>query len=158
MIGVQHEQHIERVCLCRRIAVILSEQVEDVLRDGQLLLRIVDRQRLPVIVMLLDLKQRSDQRRHARQQFDPLPQGILRGGVLRILIIVKQREHHLLQPVHQMRRMGREDVDFHEAVRQLVCAGQQLVEPLQLLCAGQPAEQQQEAGFLKAHMRFIFHQ
>ena len=76
------DTHQGGVCLCRRIAVILSEQIEDVLRDGQLLLRIVDRQRLPVIVIFIDLETASDPAPACAPAVSILPQVFCGRGVL----------------------------------------------------------------------------
>ena len=150
MLGVEDEHEIEQMRLLRRIDRVGADHAQDILGDGQLGLRIVQDEGLPVKIMPLGGKGVRRDERKTRNETDGLPQDVFQRGIIRAVVVGIEGENAAGKLVHDVAAGGLEDHVLGKPGGHAARAGHDVVEaPLPLL-RGKRSEQQQIRDLLIA--------
>ena len=128
------------------------QDAQDVLRGGELGVRLVDEEALAVVVVAVGLVAVHRQQGEQGDELDGLPQHVGDGNIFRRLVIGIEGEHAAGQGVHHVAAGGLHDDVPHEAGGQGAVEGQKLAEVPEALLLRQVAEEQQVGGALEAEV------
>ncbi len=148
MLRMKNQGNIQYPRFCFGVPAVRAQQIQDVLRRGQLWLRGVNEQALSVMIMAVCLIAVYRQTGEKGDQLKRLSQYIGDGNIVGIVIIGIQGQYASCQRVHHVIAGSLHDNVPDKAGRQGTVMCQKLFEVLQLLHGRQFAEQQQVSGLL----------
>ena len=148
VIGVKDQRHIQYPGLQRRIAAVLPEHHQEILRGGLSGVRLMDEQAaaLGILVGLVGI---DGQHRHIGDQLQALTQYVGQADVVGLIVIAVQGQNFPLQRVHQILGRRLQHHILKEVLGQRPPASQRMGEVLQLFPGGQLTEQKQVSRLLK---------
>jgi len=150
VVGVEHQHHVQDVGFLVGVALVRAHHAQEVLRQGQLRLRIVDIQRVAQQVVPHDGIGVGHDKRHPRHDLHRLAQHVGGGSVVGAGVVGIQGQHAPGQLVHEIVGRSLEDNVLGEADGQISGLGQQSLEAVKLGLVGQLAQQQKIHGLLIA--------
>ena len=150
VLGVDHQHHIQQMGFLLGVLFVGTYHPQEVFRRGQIILREMDVQGIPLEIVALHRVGVGHDRGEAAHQLDGLQQHVFHRGVVGIIVIGVQRQHAAGQLVHDVPAGMAHDHVLGKALRQFPGPLHDLVEVLQLRPGGQIAQQQQIGHLLKA--------
>ena len=149
MIRVDQKDRVKQVRLhvCER--AVGTEHIQDIFRHGILGAGIMDDQGAPVEGMDLCIVGIAAQGRELCDQIDPLEEILIDVCLIRIIIIVVERENSGLELVHQVAGGLEQQLIRKEALGQIIAEREAGLEIIEFLSVRQITEKKQETGLLK---------
>ena len=149
VIRVDQKDRVKQVRLhvCER--AVGTEHIQDIFRHGILGTGIMDDQGAPVKGMDLGIVGIAAQGRELCDQVDPLEEILIDVCLIRIIIIVVERENSGLELVHQVAGGLEQQLIRKEALGQIIAERETGLEILEFLSVRQITEKKQETGLLK---------
>ena len=120
MIRVEHKNSVQKPCFLICKLLILSQKAQEIFRNGILGVCIVDKQAVTVIIMHLALISVAGDGRQLCHQIDAFYQSFINIRIIRVIVIIIQRQHGILKLIHQVLPRHPQQVHFHKFIRDLV--------------------------------------
>ena len=152
VVRVEDEGNVQHPGLQLGVGAVRPQNAQDVLRRGELGVRLVDEQALAVVIVAVGLVAVHRQQGEQGDQLHGLPQHVGDGNIFRVLVIGIEGEHAAGQGVHHVAAGGLHDDVPHKAGGQGAVKGQKLAEGLKVFLVGQLAKEQQVGGALVAEV------
>ena len=143
VVRVEDEGNVQHPGLQLGVGAVRPQNAQDVLRRGELGVRLVDEQALAVVIVAVGLVAVHRQQGEQRNQLHGLPQHVGDGNIFRVLVIGIEGEHAAGQGVHHVAAGGLHDDVPHKAGGQGAVKGKSSQKVLK--CSG-PAGLQKAAG------------
>jgi hypothetical protein len=150
VVGVEHQHHVQDVGFLVGVALVRAHHAQEVFRQGQLRLRVVDIKRMAQQVVPHDGIGVGHDKGHPRHDLHRLAQHVGGGSVVGAGVVGIQGQHASGQLVHKIVGRCLEDYVLSEADGQIACLGQQSLEAFKLGLVWQLAQQQKIHGLLIA--------
>jgi len=100
--GMQHQRQIQQLRLQGRVAAVIAQHVQEVLRGGQFRLRGMNDEAALAIVIHIGLVAVGREQRESGHQFQALPQHIREGNIFRPVVEYIHRQDALGHRVHHV--------------------------------------------------------
>ena len=148
VVRVEDQGHVQGPGLQLRVAAVLPQHPQEVLRRGQIRLGHMDEETLPLAESpgLIGV---NGQHGHIAHQLQALAQHILQPDVVGLVVIAEQRQNAPLHGVHQVPGRRLHDDVPEEIGGQRPVGGQLFAEIFQLGGGGQLAEEQEVGRLLE---------
>ena len=163
VLRVKHQADIQHPGFQLCILAVVPHHPQNVFRCGKLRAGIADHQAFPVVVVLVGVIAVNGNQRHGADQGQGLTQHVGDGNIIRLIIVGIQRQHALLQAVHNVGAGRFHNHVPHKLAGKLPVLSQQVDKSPQLPFVRQFPEQQQisrllkvEAAVLKAFNQFFY--
>ena len=152
VLGVKDERKVERLRLQPRVAAVLADHRQEVLRRGLPGVRVTEEERRAVVVVRLRLEGVGRDRRDGANEIDGLLQTLLDGEVVGIPLGIERvcEKDGARDGVHEVLRRVVHDGVFLEPVRKLAVGAEHVLPLDQLPHVGKPSEEQQIGRLLVA--------
>ena len=156
VLSVKDEREVERLRLQPRVAAILADHRQEVLRRGLPGIGVAEEERRAVVVVRLRLEGVGRNRRDGADEVDGLLQALLDGEVVGISLGIERvgEQDGARDGVHEVLRRVMHDRVFLEPVRKLAVGAEHVLPLDQLPRVGKFAEEQQVGRLLVAEAVF----
>ena len=149
VVGVEDQGSIQRPRLQLREFLVLPQQIEDVLRHGQLLLGLMEEEVAPLHVAVGQIAV-NGQLGGVHRQLQALAQDVGHGDVVGLVVVAVQGQQAPGQGVHHVSGGGLHHHVTDKILGQMAILIEHLAERIQLLLGGKLPENEQIHGLLKA--------
>ena len=149
VVGVEDQGGIQRPRLQLREFLVLPQQIEDVLRHGQLLLRLMEEEVASLHVAVGQIAV-NGQLGGVHRQLQALAQDVGHGDVVGLVVVAVQGQQAARQRVHHVAGGGFHHHIPHEILGQMAIVIEHQAEFVQLRAGGKLPENEQIHGLLKA--------
>ena len=133
VLGVEDEGQVQDFGLELGILAVRPQDEQNVLRRGEVGLRVVDIQAVAVVIVAVGLVAVDRQKRKQGDELQTLPQHVFSRDIVGVFVIGIQREDTARQGVHHVRARRLHDDVPHEAGGQGAVIGEYLLEFRELL-------------------------